>query len=53
MLLPSDTYWSEIEDGLTINSPNFPKEVSLKEYEARIPSDHFPVKVVLNLKNVQ
>lgn len=43
----TDTYWSEIEDGAVVNSQNFPKEVSLKEFEARMPSDHFPVKVVL------
>ncbi len=43
----TDTYRSEKESGKTVQSGNFPKEVSLKEYDARLPSDHFPVKVEL------
>ncbi|MHA4895946.1 endonuclease/exonuclease/phosphatase family protein [Pedobacter sp. PWIIR3] len=29
---------------------NFPKELKLEEYEARLPSDHFPVMIVIDLK---
>ncbi len=32
-----------------IQSGNFPKEVSLKKFENRLPSDHFPVKIEVNL----
>lgn len=31
-----------------IKSGNFPKEVSLHQYEARVPSDHFPVMIVVD-----
>ncbi|MDR2954419.1 MAG: endonuclease/exonuclease/phosphatase family protein [Prevotella sp.] len=44
----TDTYRSPKENGETVHSSNFPKEVSLKEYAARIPSDHFPVVVELD-----
>jgi endonuclease/exonuclease/phosphatase family metal-dependent hydrolase len=45
----TDTYRSEIgtESTRDIKSGNFPKEVSLHQYEPRLPSDHFPVKVEL------
>lgn len=43
----TDTYRSKIEDSKSEKSGNFPKEVSLTKYVARVPSDHFPVKVVL------
>lgn len=43
----TDTYRSPKEGGAVVNSTNFPKEVSLKEYIARVPSDHFPVRVDL------
>lgn len=44
----TDTYRSPVaESDKEIKSGNFPKEVSLYKYEARLPSDHFPVKVVL------
>lgn len=43
----TDTYRTAIEDSKSEKSGNFPKEVSLTEYVARTPSDHFPVKVVL------
>ena len=29
---------------------NFPKELKLKAYEARLPSDHFPVMIVVDLQ---
>jgi endonuclease/exonuclease/phosphatase family metal-dependent hydrolase len=43
----TDTYRTEIVDSKSEKSGNFPKEVSLTKYVARVPSDHFPVKVVL------
>jgi endonuclease/exonuclease/phosphatase family metal-dependent hydrolase len=39
----TDTYRSEREETEKENSANFPKEVSLSKYVARVPSDHFPV----------
>lgn len=44
----TDTYRSEIIDNNALQSGNFPKEVSFIESQARLPSDHFPVKVVLD-----
>lgn len=43
----TDIYWTKKETGKAVNSGNFPKEVSLTDYEVRVPSDHYPVKVVL------
>lgn len=43
----TDTYRSPRVDSKTVQSGNFPKEVSLKEYDARLLSDHFPVRVEL------
>lgn len=47
----TDTYRTEIAESKSEKSGNFPKEVSLKKYVARTPSDHFPVKVVLSYKD--
>lgn len=47
----TDTYRTEIKDSKAEQSGNFPKEVSLTKYEARTPSDHFPVKVVLSFED--
>jgi endonuclease/exonuclease/phosphatase family metal-dependent hydrolase len=47
----TDTYRTEIADSESEKSIYFPKEVSLKKYLARTPSDHFPVKVVLSFKD--
>lgn len=47
----TDTYRSAqtvAEDGH--QSPNFPKEVKLKDHRARVPSDHFPVMAFINLQ---
>src|SRR5690606_12877163 len=42
----TDTYRSRLENtDEAYTSGNFPKEVSLKDYRARTPSDHFPVMV--------
>ena len=43
-----DTYRVKKNDGKVVHSGNFPKEVSLVEYEAKTPSDHFPVQVRLS-----
>lgn len=44
----TETYRSATEDSRReIHSGQFPKEVSLRPYEARLPSDHFPVVVKL------
>ena len=43
----TDSYRSvEGTDGKTYTSNNFPREVSLQNAAARLPSDHFPIKVV-------
>lgn len=44
----TDTYRAPLPNGKSIKDSNFPKEVSLEEYEARLPSDHFPVRVELS-----
>lgn len=38
-------------EGKPETSGNFPSEVSLTKYAARVPSDHFPVKVILSYKH--
>jgi len=43
----TDSYRSESADKTAANSSNFPKEVSLSKYEARLPSDHFPVMTII------
>ena len=44
----TDTYRSQTtRSDEEIKSGAFPKEVSLHSYEARTPSDHFPVVVRL------
>jgi endonuclease/exonuclease/phosphatase family metal-dependent hydrolase len=48
----TDTYRSETPDGgKEIRSTNFPKEVSLQEYSVRLPSDHFPIKIELKVRD--
>lgn len=44
----TDTYRREVPGSKAESSGNFPDEVSLVKYECRMPSDHFPVKVVLS-----
>lgn len=42
----TDTYRGEVPNSKTItDTTNFPKEVSLHEYVARIASDHFPIRI--------
>lgn len=47
----TDTYRVAIKDSKSEQSGNFPKEVSLTQYVARTPSDHFPIKVVLSFED--
>lgn len=42
----TDTYRSP-NNSEAYQSGNFPKEVSLKDYTARLPSDHFPVLITI------
>lgn len=44
----TDTYRSPKESSKSIQTGDFPKEVSFKDYEARIASDHFPILVELS-----
>lgn len=44
----TDTYRSPVENAEAMHKGDFPKEVTVKEYISRLPSDHFPVKVILN-----
>ena len=47
----TDTYRSEVTGSeLKERSGNFPKEVSLSKYAARVPSDHFPVVAIVKVK---
>lgn len=43
----TDTYRTENVDSEKENTPNFPKEVSLSKWQARTPSDHYPVMLVV------
>lgn len=46
----TDSYRSPLPEKGKINtSGNFPKELTLDSYEARLPSDHYPVMVVIEL----
>lgn len=45
----TDTYRIQVNDSI-IRKGDFPKEVSLMNYAARVPSDHFPVKVNLSFR---
>ena len=42
----TDTY-REITDDAVIRLPNFPKEVAFKKCRIRLPSDHYPVEIIL------
>ena len=45
----TDTYRTMTEEASKYKDGNFPREVSFQIYEARTPSDHFPVKTVIEL----
>ncbi len=45
----TDTYRIEPNGGASAElTPNFPKEVELRQYVPRTPSDHFPVMIVVD-----
>ena len=46
----TDTYRTMTPEAQKYENGNFPKEISFQAYQARTPSDHFPVKVILQLK---
>ncbi len=43
----TDTYRSEVTNAEATTEANAPQEITFRRFEARTPSDHFPVKVVL------
>lgn len=45
----TDTYRRPEADTASYKAPNAPREIDMKAYSARIPSDHFPVKVELKI----
>lgn len=45
----TDTYRTMTAEAQKYENGNFPKEISFQAYQARTPSDHFPVKVILQL----
>ena len=45
----TDTYRTMTAEAEKYENGNFPKEISFQAYQARTPSDHFPIKVILQL----
>ncbi len=46
----TDTYRSEINGKIANEqNTNFPKDASMKKYSARVPSDHFPVMIKIEV----
>ena len=45
----TDTYRTMTPEAQKYENGNFPKEISFQAFQARTPSDHFPVKVILEL----
>ena len=45
----TDSYRTPVEDNSSYAITDFPKEVSLKAYRSRVTSDHFPVKIKVQL----
>ena len=44
----TDTYRTPVKESAEKEkNGNFPKEVSMQKYEARMPSDHFPVMIIV------
>lgn len=43
----TESYRSPKIEAKTLQAGDFPKEVSFKDYEAKMPSDHFPILVTL------
>jgi endonuclease/exonuclease/phosphatase family metal-dependent hydrolase len=47
----TDTYRTPAAKQENVNTGgNFPKELKLKAFETRLPSDHFPVMIVIELQ---
>jgi len=47
----TDTYRTPAAEQANVNTAgNFPKELKLKAFEARLPSDHFPVMITVELQ---
>ena len=49
----TDTYRSIVGNGEKENANDCPEEIDIKAYQARTPSDHFPVKVELEFDERQ
>ena len=47
----TDSYRSKVKNGKKIKSVDFSKEVSLQQYQVRLPSDHYPVEIELDYSN--
>lgn len=48
----TDSYRTEVkESAVKEQNGNFPKEVALQQFEARVPSDHFPVMIVVEMND--
>lgn len=45
----TDTYRTMTPEAQKNENGNFPKEISFQAFQARTPSDHFPIKVILQL----
>ena len=45
----TDTYRTMTPEAKKYENGNFPKEISFQAFQARTPSDHFPIKVILQL----
>ena len=45
----TDTYRTKTPEAEEYANGNFPKEISFQAYQARTPSDHFPLKVIIEL----
>lgn len=45
----TDTYRTPVKDDVKYQTKDFPDEVSLKAYNSRVPSDHFPVKIKVKI----
>ncbi|MBR1927074.1 MAG: endonuclease/exonuclease/phosphatase family protein [Bacteroidales bacterium] len=46
----TDTYRTKTPEAEKYANGNFPKEISFQAYQARTPSDHFPLKVIIELR---
>ena len=49
----TDTYRTENAESVKENAANAPKEVKISRWQARTPSDHYPVMLVVETKKVE